>query len=82
MKKHQQQILTTQLLILDVDASKNRLLINSQQLKKIPQMMRMLQMLMVEVLSSVDLFLSIFLFKNEIKSKFGFLSNLRFRVSV
>ena len=82
MKKHQQQILTTQLLILDVDASKNRLLKNSQQLKKIPQMMRMLQMLMVEVLSSVDLFLSIFLFKNEIKSKFGFLSNLRFIDSV
>ena len=49
MKKHQQQILTTQLLILDVDASKNQLLKNSQQLKKIPQMMRMLQMLMVEV---------------------------------
>ena len=49
VKKHQQQILTTQLLILDVDASKNRLLKNSQQLKKIPQMMRMLQMLMVEV---------------------------------
>ena len=32
--------------------------------------------------SPVDFFLSNFLFKNEIKSKFGFFSNLRFRVSV